>query len=260
MLADPPAVTPCPLTMIVPSRGRPESAAELCHAFVETCSTNIKLLFAVDEDDPRKDEYKIAGSYPLKYSPTFAERLEVNVIYTPASNMVEAVNAAAMNLVCPELWSPNPENFPVPFAVGFMGDDHRPRTVGWDLKYLVALRSLRTGFVYGDDKMQSERLPTQIAMTSNVVKALGYMAPPQLFHMFVDNFWLALGRSTGSIRYLPDVVVEHMHPVNGKSDWTEGHKRVNSAEVFRRDEETFRAYLRNDFDADVRKVQGLIND
>jgi hypothetical protein len=71
------------------------------------------------------------------------------------------------------------------------------------------------------------------------VRELGYMAPPELVHMYVDNWWLALGRGARCIRYAPDVVVEHLHPAAGKAEWDDGHKRVNAPEMYRRDEQTF---------------------
>jgi hypothetical protein len=139
--------------------------------------------------------------------------------------MVEALNVAAESVN--------------EFAVGFMGDDHRPRTKGWDTAYLAALIQMRVGMVYGDDGWQHETLPTQIAMTTDIVKALGWMAPPALVHMYVDNWWLELGRAAGCIRYLPDVVVEHMHPVAGKAEWDEGHRRVNQQAMYHVDGATF---------------------
>ena len=144
--------------------------------------------------------------------------------------MVKALNFSAMYRATDD----NP-----PFAIGFCGDDHRPRTVGWDQAYLDALREMGTGIVYGNDLLQGEALPTQVAMTSDIIRALGYMAPPDLVHMYADNWWRELGRRAGCLRYLPDVIVEHMHPVAGKADWDEGHKRVNAPEMYDRDATTF---------------------
>jgi hypothetical protein len=90
-----------------------------------------------------------------------------------------------------------------------MGDDHFPRTHGWDQAYLDALRELGTGIVYGNDLLQGHRLPTQCAMTADIVRRWGYMALPTLRHMYVDNFWRDLGNAADCLRYLPEVVVEH---------------------------------------------------
>jgi hypothetical protein len=139
-----------------------------------------------------------------------------------------------------------------------MGDDHRPRTVGWDAAYLNALHELGTGIVYGDDRLQGEALPTQCAMTADIVRALGYMAPAGLRHLAVDNFWLDLGRGAGCLRYLPDVVVEHMHPLAGKAEWTPGHRRVNAPAMYERDLAEYGRFKRHELPGAVAKVRDLM--
>jgi hypothetical protein len=124
-----------------------------------------------------------------------------------------------------------------------MGDDHMPRTVGWDAAYLEALRELGTGLVYGNDLLQGSSLPTQVAMTTDIVRALGYMAPPDLTHLYVDNFWRDLGRSAGCLRYLPDVIVEHRHPAAGKAQWDAGYARVNNSAMYEHDATAYEQYI-----------------
>lgn len=215
------------LTVIVPSRGRPGAAVELAEAFALTCKADTQLVFVVDDNDPAASEYRDAA-------------------IANSRTMVQALNYAAI------------DEANGAFALGFMGDDHRPRTVGWDALYLAELRKLGTGIVYGSDLFQKHNLPTQCAMTSNIVKALGYMAPPCLTHMYVDNFWLSLGRTTGCIRYLPNVIVEHMHPLAGKSAWTEGHVRVNDQTMYDHDEAAFKDYLSGQYVDDVAKILDLV--
>lgn len=217
------------LTVIVPSRGRPEQARALIDAFRNTCTADTLLLFAVNESDPRSAEYDSPDG--------------VNVIHCPSTNMVQALNAAATNVCIPESWAPVPASFPPPFAVGFMGDDHCPRTYGWDAKYLEALRDLGTGLVYGDDLLQRQNLPTQVAMTADIVRALGWMAPPGLTHLYVDNFWRDLGTAAGCLRYLPDVVVEHRHPFAGKGVMDAGYERVNNPDMYGRDARAYEGFI-----------------
>lgn len=226
------------LWVIVPSRGRPEAAEELHQSFVQTCRADTRLLFAVDIDDPTKDDYPIGtdGSGPW-------------IGFLDSHNMVQALNTSAQSVV--GLDDP-------PFAIGFMGDDHRPRTVGWDAAYLDVLHEFGTGLVYGNDLLQGPRLPTQVAMTTDIVRALDYMAPPEFTHLWVDNFWLELGRALGRIRYLPDVVIEHMHPLAGKADWDAGYERVNSSQVADHDQAAFTTYVNTRLAADVAKVRALL--
>lgn len=228
------------LVVVVPSRGRPEAAVALARAFADTCTADTALVFALDEDDPTIGDYRSSGALEAD-SPTWLH------IGPPKSNMVKALNRAAVDGL------PNAD----PFAIAFLGDDHCPRTFGWDQAYLDALKDLGTGMVYGNDLLQGENLPTQVAMTSDIVRALGYMAPPSLRHMYVDNFWLTLGRAAECIRYLPDVVVEHRHPLAGKSQWDAGYARVNSRAVYSADEQAFAEYVRTQLGEDVAKVRAL---
>lgn len=227
------------LVVIVPSRGRPEAAAALIQAFGAT-RTVARLVFAIDEDDPRREEY---------YALVGAPQSTVDTGGAPAT-MVRALNASAVSRAMAD----DP-----PFAIGFMGDDHMPRTVGWDERYLDALREMGTGIVYGNDLLQGHRLPTQCAMTADIVRELGYMAPPALKHLYVDNFWRDLGKGAGCLRYLPDVTVEHRHPLAGKASWDEGYERVNSPEMGEHDRIAYEAYVAGGgLDADVAKVRALL--
>lgn len=178
-------------------------------------------MFSVDDTDPTWQDYAEAAFC--------ADPAAVGVVTGPNANMVQALNRAAAAVDS--------------FAVGFMGDDHCPRTPGWDAAYLDALRDLGTGLVYGDDLLQREKLPTQVAMTTDIVRALGYMAPEGLTHLYVDNFWRDLGTSAGCLRYLPDVVVEHRHPTAGKAQWDDGYNRVNNSAMYERDAAAYEAYI-----------------
>lgn len=211
------------LTVIVPTRSRPEAALQVVNAVVDTRQihdTNVVL--AVDSDDPMLDLYReVAGTRP--------DMTRVEVVR--GGWMVAALNEAAMRVVADSEVT----------AVGFLGDDHRPRTRGWDAAYLSALHELGAGIVYGDDLLQHEFVPTQCAMSASIVRALGWMSPSELKHMYVDTFWKDVGNVARKLRYLPDVVVEHLHYLNGKATEDDGYRRVNAREVFDADERVFRA-------------------
>lgn len=220
------------LVVVVPSRGRPEQAAALLAVFDQTCTADTSVVFAVDDNDPTRFQYP-------GWSGTRG------AVFCPSRSMGEALNLTA-TAAAPEC-----------FAVGFMGDDHRPRTAGWDAAYVDALREIGTGIVFGDDLLQGARLATQCAMTSNIIRTLGYMAPPSLVHLYFDNFWTSLGREAGCLRYLPDVVVEHVHPVAGKARWDANYARVNSSAMYERDEAAWLEYAGSQFRVDVDKVLTL---
>lgn len=223
------------LLMIVPSRGRPHNIAALWDAWSATSTGAAELLVAADDDDPTLPGYL-----------QVCEELQIDLTVGPRLRMVPTLNTVAV------------ERAPHHFAVGFLGDDHRPRTVGWDAHYLAALKTLGTGFVYGNDLLAGERLPTQWAQTSDIVQALGGMVPAQVKHMFADNTIWDLGHAIDRIRYLPDVVVEHMHPLANKASQDPGYLEVNDPEAFEADRLIYADWYANQFPADADKLRTLI--
>jgi hypothetical protein len=144
------------------------------------------------------------------------------------------------------------------FAVGFLGDDHRPRTPGWDTAYLNSLRELGTGIVYGDDLFQHEAIPTQVAMTTDIPKTLGYICPPEFDHLCVDVVWNDWGKAIQKIRYLPAVVVEHVHYLAGKAQKDQTYSDVNSSVMAAHDSAAYQEYMNGNFSRDVDKLKKLV--
>lgn len=225
------------LLVIVPSRGRPAAVTELADTFAQTCTADTQLVIAIDAGNPQTDDY-LAATYG---------RVKLWINHDEPT-MVAALNTAASGMLAAD---------PHIGAIAFMGDDHRPRTIGWDAAYLNTLRALGTGIVYGDDLLQHERIPTQVAMTANIVRGLGHMAPPTLTHLFVDNYWRDLGEGAGCLRYLPDVVVEHVHPFAGKAPMDEGYARVNDHGMYHADSIAYAKYAAERLALDIAKVKGL---
>jgi hypothetical protein len=217
--------------MIVPSRGRPGNIARLQAAWDETAAGDSHLLVACDEDDPELLGY-------LDACPS--------VTIGPRERMGPTLNRLAV------------QEAPGYFAVGFMGDDHCPRTVGWDATMVAVLREMGTGLAYGNDLLQRENLPTAVAMTSDIIQALGYFHPPGLIHLFLDNYWLGLGQQLGRIRYLPDVVIEHVHPLAKTAEWDAGYREVNSTAMYARDHATFLRWVREESPAALAKLRAMI--
>lgn len=224
-----------PMAVIVPTRGRPQNAARLQRAFADTDSLNATLIFVVDADDPELPGY---------FARMGVGEIGHAMVYdgSGGSGMTGPLNYAA-SVLADEYG-----------ALGFMGDDHLPRTTGWDAHVLGALGSPGPAVVYGDDLLQGERLPTAAFMPSRLVRALGFMAPPVLRHLYVDNFWLELGRSTGGLRYLPDVVIEHLHPASGKAAMDARYAAVNASEADVADRLSWLEWQRTGLPAALRRV------
>jgi hypothetical protein len=212
------------LLTIVPTRERPGNAWRLINAFHETTDGQSDLLFVLDGDDARMPEYM-----DLNRSPG------VSFMILSASDqhgLPRALNMAAL-----DSWDRYR-------CLAFMGDDHLPRTPLWDVIYVRTLLEdlAGVGVVYGDDLIHGAAIPTQVAMTANIPRTLGYFCPPGFRHLFLDNVWKLWGEGIGRLKYLPEVVIEHLHPIAGKAPRDAGYERVNADVVHDADREAWGDY------------------
>lgn len=216
--------------LIVPTRNRPESALELLNEFKKTAVMS-DILFGLDDDDTSV------------YSAEILEHAERN----PRLRMGGTLNLLAVKYA---------DQYDY---LSFMGDDHRPRTQSWDLR-LANMIDQGPGIAYGNDLLQGGNLPTAVMMSAEIVEAIGYMVPPTLVHMYMDNFWKDLGTELGALTYRDDVVIEHMHYLAGKSQIDEGYKEVNHTSVYQKDAESYGKYFTESLISDVAKIHAYVSD
>ena len=95
-------------------------------------------------------------------------------------------------------------------------------------------------------------------MSAEIVEAIGYMVPPVLVHMYMDNFWKDLGAALGNLAYRHDVIIEHMHYLAGKSQIDEGYKEVNHSSVYQKDAESYGKYVAETLISDVAKIRAFV--
>jgi len=214
------------LLLIVPSRGRQEKIVSFKKYF-DMNSKFTDLCLGLDDD-----EYETYPNFD-------------DVIYeiNPNMKLVPKLNTIALKY-CSEYK-----------YIGFMGDDHWIKTPSWDQKILRKIHGIDYGMVYGNDLLQGEALPTAIVMDSRIIKKLGYMCPPSLEHLYIDNFWLDLGKSLKTIKYCPEVIIEHMHFSAGKSDIDDMYAVSNHADSYKKDLKAYQNYLASDFKNDIKKIK-----
>lgn len=99
--------------------------------------------------------------------------------------------------------------------IGISGDDVRMHTPNWDRT--VERRMVPGGLIYGRDLNQNEKLPTHPFISSRIINALGFVQPPALKHFYGDNFYQELLGPLGRVKYVPEIVNEHLHFTIGKS-------------------------------------------
>jgi len=216
------------LLMVVPSRGRPGNIARLHKAMKKTCRAHTQLIVGLDADDPARDQYQ------------------------PGENMMYVIlpGLRQVGAWLNELAVGRDRHYP---AIGHFGDDNVPSTVGWDERVLEALET--TPFAFGNDLYPREpgSLPCHIFMRSQVIAALGYMAPPGIRHM-VDLAWRDWGQACG-ITFLDKVIIEHLHWSTGKAEVDATYGDVNECLV--PDNQAHRLYQATQLAEDVRKIKAI---
>ena len=217
------------MCVVVPSRGRPHNIARLAEAWFTT-GAEATLLVCVDNDDPELAAYEALST-----------DLDFDLVVGAPSRIGPILNA-----ICPVVADEVD-------VVGFMGDDHLPRTEGWDARLEEAAG--RWGVSYGNDLLQGERLATAVFIGSGIVSTLGYFVPPGLKHLYFESPWMAWGRAVDRLTYLDDVVIEHLHFVNGKAEADALYADVNSNAMYAHDGARWAQYEAGELPRDVARLR-----
>ena len=163
------------LLVILPVRGRPDSARRFMKAFRETATAATDVALITDEDDTS--------------SSGLSAELDVMGMTLVRVPTAQKINKAAE--ACAGSYE----------ALMFMGDDNVPLTPGWDGFLLDALGGCGMAFA-NDLSPHAGLLPCSVMMSSAIVRALGWMALPGCSHFFIDNC-LAGDRPAGRMPHLP---------------------------------------------------------
>jgi glycosyltransferase involved in cell wall biosynthesis len=190
------------ISLIHPSRGRPQKAFETCNKWLNSAGTHVKYLLSIDTTDPKKDEYqRLFEDYP--------------VFEYDNKSVVEAMNNGAK------------------YATGdiliFLTDDFDCPD-NWALSVLKEFESEdRPLLVKIDDCLQKFDVPvlTMPIMNRKLYETLGYFFHPEYKSMFCDEglFWTV--RKLGALKNAPHLKFEHKHVSVGKSPDDETYR--NSA-------------------------------
>lgn len=222
------------MLIVVPTRSRPHNVIPLVEAFRETGAFDdgAEVVFVVDRDDSTFEGYlgelsRITGN---------ERRVVTWLDVTHHEQLVPKLNKAADYLRVTR----------DPRFLGFMGDDHRPRSAGWAKAYRDELDSAGTGIVSCPDGYRPDDLPTHWVMTADIVEALGRMVPAPVEHLYCDNAIRDLAKEAGCWHYRTDLLVDHLNPYAGqRAPMDAQYQRVNSSEQFRADRAQYRTWKRH---------------
>jgi hypothetical protein len=203
------------IVVLCPTRNRPQAAYEMAATFRETAVLfATSLVLVVDHDDPELDAYREVPHRLNHSSGVLLPSDPVMVMEVEGGSLTKATNEAAARV-----WDDD-------VIIGHVGDDHRFRTLGWDRTIMHALRE--PGIAYGDDLFQGPVLPTAVFMSA------------------------VIPRTLDRLHYLPDVIIEHMHPAAGKGERDAGYDVA--IEARQEDKEAWLAWRRTRMVLDIQKV------
>lgn len=189
------------ISVLCPTRNRPDSVRELIGTALETADGPIEIIFYLDLDDPSADKVRamLAGG---DLRAVAGDR----IVLSQCWNECAAVARGEILMQC--------------------GDDIRFRTPGWDSEVRAIFDRIpdRIALVHGRDGHQDHRLATHGFLHRRWVDTVGYFVPPIFASDYNDQWLTEVADMLGRRVYLPGVYTEHMHPAAGKGEWDRTHQ------------------------------------
>jgi len=218
------------LLVIVPTRGRLANCQRLTESVEATRELDTDMVFVADTDD--EDTYDGLTLPPwaqIHFVPRQPIGPKRNLFAVPAANEYPAV-------MCSD-------------------DDHEAETKGWDRLLLEPLKD-GPGISYPDDKRRID-IPETPVVTSDIIKALGWICEPSMNHYYIDNVWADLANSINRLFYVPEVIHRHHHyhlDPSVKRDQTYADGEVNGPH----DMAAYARWRETRMEADIATVRGLL--
>lgn len=225
------------LCVILPSKGRPQQCKEALDSIRDTSLGFADALVIVPQDES-------AAYRSAIFDRDDDFRVGVEMIHDPFNRGITRVLNNGYAHILGEY-----------DAVMFGADDVRWRTNGWAKMFLDALIESNGGVVFGNDLIHGEELPTHWCVSDQLIQAVGYFALPQLRHICVDVFWKDVGNRLGKLKYLPDVVVEHLHFSVEKSAYDSVYKENNNHGSYHADVDTYDAYATHVLPHEIERIK-----
>lgn len=193
------------ISLIHPSRGRPEKSYATTKEWVSKAGCEVELIISIDNDDPKKTDY-----IDLYFKDEGYDR---HLIYNLNTSVVEATNKAA------KLSKGN--------VLVYVSDDFRCPDNWGQLVNKEFADEDRPLLIKVDDCLQQFNTPvlTIPIMNRALYERLGYFWHPGYKSMFVDEdlYWTA--QKLGATKNCPYLKFPHEHPANGKAPNDETYTR-----------------------------------
>jgi hypothetical protein len=214
------------ILMLCPTRGHSELRERLIETFFASRAVHSTILFLVDDDCP-VSLIQLDNKIRYQTIPSHSER-----------GCVWPLNHATIPKDCATL--------------ALLGDDIEFRDKDWEEKILTARQKSKV--VFADRNPTATGYGNHCFWDARITRALGFVAPPALRHLYVDDFYQEIGRQLHSLFYV-DAGLEHIHPARGLREWDKLTHQLNQPALFYRDLLAFSRYCSLELKDDLRKIR-----
>lgn len=185
------------ISILLPTKNRPNNLIRFADNILATADNpaNIELCFYLDDDD----------TISIPAVQTVAEKISTQALQgnlKMGSQMYNELYRVA-----------NGEIFMI------SADDIIFKNKGWDTLVVNKFDEYddKILYLYGEDGFQHGRIGTHGFIHNNWIDILGYTLPIQLSFAYVDEWLTELAKRVGRNCYIPELIIEHLHPVVGKA-------------------------------------------
>lgn len=190
------------ISLLVPTRGRPENVMRLIESIHSTALCRPEIIIRYDSDDHTSRKLTELLKEYTSAIPDWD--YSITVIGGPRKTMTSYWNDCAKEATGDILM--------------FAADDICFRTKGWDslVRRTFDEHPDKMIFVHGDDGHWGNQFGTHGFLHRKWVDTLGYVLPPYFSSDFGDTWVNEVADSIGRRVFLP-IFIEHMHPLWGKA-------------------------------------------
>lgn len=180
------------ILILMPTRGRPWNALTAISSVMRTAHRPRNVFIHIGQDADDEQRFYLHGG---------CAGINISTCVMPRMSFVDWVNHMVNDCIKGDFLN-------IFSHVAWLGDDVRYETEGWDTLVTTNPHYI----VYGSDGYQNASKATHPFIRTEIIQALGFVAPPELCHYCPDDFMMDLGKELNSIQYDSNIVTEHFHP------------------------------------------------